>query len=794
MLPTGAAKMGRILVDRRWRFALFWVAPVAVIATVVIAPLATGARTLVLRDVLNTHLGLRAFLGESLRRGELPLIDPLRAGGQPLIGNPNTVALYPDNALLLVGSTLWQLNAHFWFHGLVALAAMYWLARSWGLEREAAWVGAASFAASGFLLSQMNLYNGVAGVALAPALAAATLRAGGPKQSRRALVGLALLWALELLAGDPILALLALAFALILARELPLPRGRVLLALAIGTALAAPQLEELLRQLPTSFRAGAGHPQTSQVAGNPGPRALIEIVQPLFHGRPDLQQIWAKSLFGGIDPLYYSLAPGVLVLALLIVALGSSAGRGRPGTRIVGLWFCGAAFAFSGGSIGALLSRLPAGDLFRYSVKFALWAAVGGSLLAAIGFARAIEERQAERTLRRALLATSILCAVLGAIWAMPTNGLRSAIAALFAPGLGATDVEAYRVGWSATALIQASIALLLYALVIARRSLPELGGGLVALHVASQLLLLAPILATDGSEQYAAPPAFADQLPAAAVFVHGGDNDLFGARPNPAESFPDRRFLQLTRRAHDELAFPAGALTGRRYELVCSADKLDGYAEQWVATEMVGSTDAARLRILSATGVDLLMLGRPLAAESATLVDPVARFQFADQVPPLFVYKPRRAIAEAQLLGRVRFAASLPGAIAEVVSGRLDPTTTALVTGSGMPRDGEAGKASVISTSTERLELAVESQEGGVALVRRAWLPHWKATIDGQRAETRIADLTRLAVLVPPGRHEIRLWIDRRPFRAALALSGAALFALAAVASGIGSARESAA
>jgi hypothetical protein len=32
------------------------------------------------------------------------------------------------------------------------------------------------------------------------------------------------------------------------------------------------------------------------------------------------------------------------------------------------------------------------------------------------------------------------------------------------------------------------------------------------------------------------------------------------------------------------------------------------------------------------------------------------------------------------------------------------------------------------------------------------------------------VANVCRLGVMVPPGEHEVRLWVDRRPFHASLA------------------------
>lgn len=106
------------------RFLLLFVLPATLALAVVVWPLASGERTLCLRDVINTHVSLKAFGAEALRRGELPSVDPLRAGGQPYLGNLNAFPFYPTNLLFLFGSTLWALNAHFWLHWLLAPWAM----------------------------------------------------------------------------------------------------------------------------------------------------------------------------------------------------------------------------------------------------------------------------------------------------------------------------------------------------------------------------------------------------------------------------------------------------------------------------------------------------------------------------------------------------------------------------------------------------------------------------------------------------------------------------------------------
>ena len=104
---------------------------------------------------------------------------------------------------------MWALNAHLWLHLLLAPFAVYWLARSFGLEREAAWVAGFCYALSGFFLSQLNLYNLIAGTALAPAFAAACMTASRGRRPALHAAAAGALLALVALGGDPIIAALA---------------------------------------------------------------------------------------------------------------------------------------------------------------------------------------------------------------------------------------------------------------------------------------------------------------------------------------------------------------------------------------------------------------------------------------------------------------------------------------------------------------------------------------------------------------------------------------------------------
>src|SRR3954469_17114356 len=253
--------------ETRWRAALLYAAPFLILLVLAMLPLIRGTETLILRDVLNSHFPMKWSQAIALRHGYFPLIDPYRAGGQPLAGNLNAAPFYPDNLLFLVGKIFWAFNAHFWIHLLLAPFVFFWMARAWGLRREAAWAAAVCWTLSGFFLSHLNFYNLIAGASLAPALVPAALDFVRQPRRRILLAPLiAVLWTLLILGGDPQTALLAFvltagAVALVW-RQRPVGSGRwgwkdlALLATAFfaGTLVALPQIVEFLRIYPMSLR------------------------------------------------------------------------------------------------------------------------------------------------------------------------------------------------------------------------------------------------------------------------------------------------------------------------------------------------------------------------------------------------------------------------------------------------------------------------------------------------------------------------------------------------------------
>ncbi len=744
---------------------------------VAVWPLVAGGRTLYLRDAANTHLPAKWSQAEAMRAGRLPLIDPLRDGGQPALGNPNTVPLYPDNLLYLAAPALWAFNAHFWLHLLLAPWAFFWLARVWGLGPRAAWAAGACYAASGFFLSSLNLYNLVAGYALAPALVAAALRLAEPGRRGRRLAILAVLWALVLLAGDPMTAAVALAAALgaMAARagwRAPI-RAAPWLALGLGTLLAAPQLVEFLRILPASFRGHLGYSAAAAAEASWHPATLFGWLVPFPFGGPDLA-FWGQRLFGGDLPLLFALYPGVAALALALAAGPPRGGAaGAAGRWAWGLVAAGLFLALGGHNpVVRALMALPGADLLRLPVKLWLLVALGAALLCGRGFERAFGGGR-RRPLALALAAVGSLLAALWLALTVAPGAARAALGAA-APGAGDAFIDHQRLRWAGLCLAGLALVAACGALLRLAAGRPRLAGALlVVLHVASQLLLLRPLLAQDEAALYRQPPALLALLPPRARLVHAVPGGLFGPVHTTAAAYPDARLLWYQRQTRQQL-FPAtGRLWGRRYELTRSPEGLDSFLSRAVAQTLPGLDDRSRLRLLAASGVDHLLLTRPLAAgaeTAAALLD-----GGGGGAGDLRIYRLRPPPPEVFFAGSVHRAPHLNGALSLLLEPSFDPLAEVVLPGSGPSVQGSPGRVEVLASGPESLRVTVEAPGPGALVVHRALLPVWRAEVDGRPAPIVAANIHRMGIELAAGRHSVRLWVDRRPLWAAALVAGAA-------------------
>jgi hypothetical protein len=761
---------------RAWLFA----APMVLLLLLAMAPLIRGTETLYLRDVLNTHFPMKTSQAAAMRSGYFPILEPHRAGGQPLAGNPNAVPFYPDNLLYLKAPVLWALNAHFWLHLLLAPFAFAWMARAWGLRREPAWAAAVCWTVSGFYLSHLSFYNLIAGVTLAPALVAACLRfAQGNRRMAPAIAGL---WGLLLLGGDPLMALLAglLAAAAVLPWVRDVLRRRepwsgLLLLIAcvgVGFLLALPQLEEFRRILPMSFRGHRGYSAEAATVASWDPRQAAEWFIPFVFGRPDLLgpgSFWGSRFFTGVPPYYLSLYPGLLALALIIAS-------GRPRLRMA-WWAWGGIAAGLFLSLGRFnpvaewLFSLPGRGSLRYPVKFWLPVAIGAALLCGLGFEKLFfaEDDVRARARHRFGLTLLVLALVLGGFWAFLTfnpGAAESWVGSLGTASRGPAFVNNERLRWAGLAFLSILIVAVLALLARIGRRRPALGGALLlAFHASVQLFLLKPLYPSDSVIPYRLPPPPALQfVPEGVPVVHADFNYLFGPSTLKQGAFPSQGAHWMERRAFYELYPFTGPMWNRRFELNSSAEGLDSFLARMAEGAMKGSKDddGKRVRMLAAWGVQRLLMNHPIDP-------PEPRARLLTRIPSfgqtLYIYEIVDRAPLAFLPTRILHAPHLNAAYQTLSGTDFNARTQAVVPGEGPPKARSGGTVRRLHDGSESMDFDVTAGPGGGLLViQRSHLSLWEAEIDGHPARTVPANLYRLAVEVPEGRHRVHFRIDRRP------------------------------
>jgi hypothetical protein len=375
-------------------------------------PVVLGQITLLPGDGWLQNLGVRLFIGERLRRGELALWNPLIFGGMPLLASVYPGALYPPNWLFAVFGPKLAANLAVLTTYHIALIGTYLFARRSGSTRLGALVAGVAFSFGGFMINHISQMSRIAAAAWLPwvLLALAGCAAAVAKGSwRRTWLWLALgaaFIALQFFAGEPQMlvftALVCAFYCLFALGQLGEWRQRAqflaacLALVLIGVLFSQMQLQPSLELLATSerndpgalFFAGYSYP----------PWQLPALIFPYFFGgaffEPYHTEYWGREI-PGIMCGYV----GLLTWLLAFAALANVRRDGR-----VRLWLVVALVAvvlsFGGYlpfGLNELLYRVPGYKTFRglYRHQYELTFALG--MLAALGATRLAELESAAR-------------------------------------------------------------------------------------------------------------------------------------------------------------------------------------------------------------------------------------------------------------------------------------------------------------------------------------------------------------------------------------------------------------
>jgi len=692
-----------------------------------------------------THLPAKAASVEQVRQGTFPFLSPYASFGEPLAGNPNFGTFFPDMLAFLVLPLPVAFGLRFALAAVLAYAGARRWARVEGAPRAAAEVAAAAFALSGVYVSTWRFFNSGLALALAPWVMAAAARMsarapGEARPLRRAMAPLALVSGLEILAGEPVIALMTFVLAGLRALMAPARRGRALvaagLALALGAAIAAPQIASTAQVYATSTRSLAPFPYLLASNTSLTPARLLEQVAPFPFGRPDLTGdagFTGHAHYDNHAPYLWTLHAGWVVLALLLLSAS-------PGDRRERWWWALMAIAallsfgrFLPGA-KALHPLVSLGGRMRFPVKW--WYVVALVLVPLVGRA-ATRWEEGIAPARAARWRTALVAMAGAAVLALAVRP--SGIAALAAA---------------------ASLAGVL--VLIAR---PPRAEGLAWLVAITLVLSDVPLWRTLVDVPPDAPPRFAG----------GRLYERAAAEPHPLPHALDwppaaSETRAIFRRAPRELWALTGALGGMPYAFDGDPDGIYFEGDRVVGKAIAALPWTERAPALRAAGVGYV----------------VAPTALPPPFTPMAVLGPESGVTIHRLEGAapsVRVATRLFTAVTfdDVVPRQLRPDfdlrTDAVVIESapsyGLPLPSSA---EVIEETATRLRARIVAPAPALVVWSRTFFGAWRARVDGQPADVRVADGHLVGVPVSAGAHEVEIRWSCSPLVAGTLVSLGAL------------------
>ena len=680
---------------------------------------------------------------ESIANGRAPLWNRFILAGNPLLGSAGAAVFHPSTwlALFLPVPLSWTFTCAFTL--FLALLSGWLFFRDLDLDPLPALVGAVGWAFSTYMVFFLGwsvglstasfplLLLGLRRIARARRGAGVTVAAfllsfaGGHPESTFHMVAAAVVYFVWDLLGQE-------------RRRRTRALGASLLAAVIGLALAGPQLLPILETVQHSSeyrtRRGpveSGHGDQS-VEASEAARRLLPAVLPFAHGIYGKSPVQAEREDGSGMPLAYG---GAVLFALAGVAVLPKRGAHERRGRSIFLAFVVAGLLIGASAPGLidLLTRLP---LFSLALNYRLvfLAAFGLSALAALGAERLLREGSG-----RALARSALVCAALLGIAFLLSRGV-------------------FRERGLAEGFVRSSFALEvvpLVALAVAA-ALPALRGrGL--LFAALLVLVLQRGFEMYGTyptlprSEHAPPLTTLASLPAATdPYRVAAPGDVF--RPNGAALY--------------------GVEDVRGYESLLLARFADTYP-LWCAPQ-----HASFNRIDDLSRPFLSFLNVRFAIAPADAAAPAGWRDWA-RGPEMAIFENPRALARAFAPRRLRTEAD-PARTLEAMSRASDFSDTAWVEGPASPDvENVPARLSLRAVGTD---LHVTAESEGRAFVATSipdW-PGWEARSGDETFPLVRVNHAFVGFWVPPGRHDVRLSYRPDSFRYGVALSTAALAALA--------------
>ncbi len=735
------------------------------------APVVLLGRAFYLKDAQLVVYPMRLLLRSRLLAFELPQWLPQLDMGMPFLANPSNGVLYPLNLLLLLPAP-WCVGVFIVSHAVIAIVGAWCLLRMLRVTPSASAVGAIAFALGGYMVSLTWVANYMMSLAWLPLVALTALRAQrSGRTSDAALAGL--VWALQILSGEPqgvvltgwFVVALAVAFPCRLKQKL---RRLLSVGVSVGFAIcvALPQILPALELIPRSRRA-AGILLSEASHWSLHPLRLLELLVPNLFGNPIRFDEFLgyfmdneESLLNR-DPWIASPYFGSAVLMFAVVGLLASRARHRYWVRALGLLLILAILLALGrhSPVFALYFRhVPMAQYFRYPAKIFGLAAAILPLLGAAG----IDAWRSKPTLRLpstvALLSGVVLLSglVLSPIAARALHERRPAI----------TVDEATRILRHALTFELVFVILVAVLLVLARRSFHRI-------HLVLLLGVAGLEIVYSNWGAYATVPARVYAEPELA-------KKLRASTPSgePARMMHDVAALDIPEIASASGFVQAEAISNSLMKdlgVNFGISYADSYlsSEEGTKYEFWRNIGPFRRQMLDVFGVRYLVLPSHLPIGAASELHALHGIRPIGAV----VYENTHALPFAYVVSTVMRVNSQDEAQLVLRDPRVARGLLAVVDGLGSELKSDnaperIGGCHLKAPPNDRMLLECDLHKAGYVIVNASYHPNFSAKVDNASAPILRANAFVMALMVSPGKHQLELEYSEGSFAPACVAS----------------------
>jgi hypothetical protein len=700
------------------------------------------------RDLIAYNIPMEKSVHDAWASGELPVWTPEISGGRPLAPNPNMGAFYPPRILSSRLPFPVALRINPVLHWVAAGIGMLLLLSALGVSPGGAWLGAVTYVFSGVSISESFYPHIQPGMTLLPWVLWQLRRARGV----RGVIGLSVVFALDLLAADVFTIAVALACAALWVvleedeAEGLRALGRVAAAVSLAALAAAPQILATALWIPETNRGVLGMKLSNAVLYSISPWRLLEFVVPYPFGpvwRLDAWELWGGPVhnyrgMGLFGTLYVGAFPVIAAAALWRTR--------KPGLRFARALLVLALLVsvlptFLPQAWGAWHSPLP----LRNPEKFAVALVLALSIFGARGF-----DVLRERARPRGVLAVAVMLTALAAAAA-----LWPGVAGRLAAGLFGGDAP-FPDRAAASLPFALSAAGLLWVATLVALTLLRRGGR--ARIAALALLTLVPIAANRPIVRTAPEIATLGPTPFARAIARAdpeGSYRTLGAEIyRPREAPRNARYGDGWDVAREDWVHDTPVLWKRgmvfNYDFdegdlarVESLRKLSGVAASYPDSQSFFGAFALRWCVRSPTQAPLPGYHR-FGGNYAQDWDEHER-PFPDVRLATSWIETDSAVAAASRIGQIA-----PGGLL-------------IETGRSAEGHADAGKVEILRRTQSKLVVETDAPAPTWLFVLRAFWDYRRVTVDGKEVETVPANLAFTAVPVPAGRHRID-WEEKLP------------------------------